>query len=570
MKEKVKDCIAIYSRKSKFTGKGESIENQIELCRQYIAAHYGEKSAENILIYEDEGFSGGNLERPKFKAMMNDARENRFSAIVCYRLDRISRNIGDFAKLIDELADLEIAFVSIKEQFDTSSPMGRAMMYIASVFSQLERETIAERIRDNMHELSKTGRWLGGTNPTGYESESIENVTIDGKVKKACKLKIIPDEAEIIKVIFDKFLETNSLTKTDAFLIQKGYRTKNDKLFTRFAIKGILQNPVYMIADEDAYKYLTDNDVDLFAEQDAFDGKHGIMAYNRTIQKAGKANQIRPMDEWIVSVGKHKGMIAGGLWIKVQELLEQNRSKSYRKPRSNVALLSGLLYCGNCNDYMRPKLSKRLNAQGEQIYSYLCNLKERSRSHSCDSKNVNGNTLDKAIIEEIKKLSADNSEFIRQLEQSKKILAGNREEYDKNIEQLKQTFIETENEIKGLVSSLSKASGSSAEEYIMRQIDELHAKCEMLTLRIKELEGLTSAHPLSDIEFDIIRDLLSSFKDTIDDMSVEQQRMAIRTVVQKIVWDGSQIHLYLFGSDDKDGIDLPDDFDLSPSGDVCE
>jgi len=566
MKEKKQNKIAIYSRKSKFTGKGESIENQIELCKQYVAAHLSEKAVDSILIYEDEGFSGGNLERPKFKAMMNDARENKFSAIVCYRLDRISRNIGDFAKLIDELSDLEIAFISIKEQFDTSSPMGRAMMYIASVFSQLERETIAERIRDNMHELSKTGRWLGGTSPTGYKSESIENITIEGKVKKACKLKIIPDEAEIIKLIFDKFLETNSLTKTDAFLIQNGYRTKKDNLFTRFAIKGILQNPVYMIADEDAYKYLTDNDVDLFAEKDTFDCKHGVMAYNRTIQKAGKANQIRPMDEWIVSVGKHKGLIAGSLWIKAQELLEQNRSKSYRKPRSNVALLSGLLYCGKCGDYMRPKLSKRLNTQGEQIYSYLCNLKERSRSHSCNSKNINGNTLDKAVIEEIKKLSADNSEFIKQLEQSKKILSGSREEYDKNIEQLKQAFTETENEIKGLVASLGKASGTSAEEYIVRQIDELHAKCEALTLRIKELEGLTAPHPLSDIEFDIVRDLLSSFANTIDNMTVEQQRMAIRNVVQKIVWDGSQIHLYLFGSDDTDGIDLPDGFDLSPSG----
>lgn len=174
----------IYSRKSKFTGKGESIENQIELCRQYIAMHFGEDAAENVLVYEDEGFSGGNLERPQFKKMMKDSQKIAFAAIVVYRLDRISRNIGDFAKLIEDLGDRHIDFISIREQFDTSSPMGRAMMYIASVFSQLERETIAERIRDNMHELSKTGRWLGGTTPTGYASESLSSVTVDGKVKK--------------------------------------------------------------------------------------------------------------------------------------------------------------------------------------------------------------------------------------------------------------------------------------------------------------------------------------------------------------------------------------------------
>ena len=90
----------IYSRKSKFTGKGESIENQIELCRQYIAMHFGEEAAENALVYEDEGFSGGNLERPQFKKMMKDAQKKDIAAIVVYRLDRISRNIGDFAKLM--------------------------------------------------------------------------------------------------------------------------------------------------------------------------------------------------------------------------------------------------------------------------------------------------------------------------------------------------------------------------------------------------------------------------------------------------------------------------------------
>ena len=192
--------IAIYSRKSKFTGKGESIDNQIELCKQYISTHFPDCAAGKIHIYEDEGFSGGNIERPQFKRMMADARDGNkeLSAIVCYRLDRISRNIGDFAKLIEELDGLKISFVSIKEQFDTSSPMGRAMMYISSVFSQLERETIAERIRDNMHELSKTGRWLGGITPTGYVSESVENVTIDGKIKKVCKLKLVQEEADAI------------------------------------------------------------------------------------------------------------------------------------------------------------------------------------------------------------------------------------------------------------------------------------------------------------------------------------------------------------------------------------
>lgn len=114
-----------------------------------------------------------------------------------------------------------------------------------------------------------------------------------------------------------------------------------------------------MIADDTAYQYLKENHVDLFAEQWEFDGEHGIMAYNRTLQRPGKATQIRPMEDWIVAVGKHPGIISGANWVRVQSMLDVNKSKSYRRPRSNVALLSGLLRCGECGDYMRPKLTGR-------------------------------------------------------------------------------------------------------------------------------------------------------------------------------------------------------------------
>ena len=541
--------IVIYSRKSKFTGKGESVENQIEMCRQYIRLQFGDDAARQALVYEDEGFSGGTLERPQFQKMMADAKEKTFRAVVVYRLDRISRNIGDFAKLIEQLNRMKIDFISIKEQFDTSSPMGRAMMYISSVFSQLERETIAERIRDNMHELSKTGRWLGGNTPTGYESESVSHVTIDGKTKRACKLKILPEEMGIVRLIYDKFLETGSLTKTETYLLQNGCTTKNGKQFTRFAVKGILSNPVYLIADEFAYDYLTKNHVELFAKQSEFDGVHGIMAYNRTLQQPGKAHQIRPMQEWIVSVGKHRGVIEGKAWVKVQALLEQNKSKSYRKPRSNVALLSGLLVCGNCGEYMRPKLSRRQNAKGEAIYTYLFSMKERSRGHVCSMKNCNGNTLDADITEQLKHLSENGFEFIRQLEQSRRALLGGRQSCDGEISGLEAEIAANEEKIKGLVSALGKSSGTSAESYILQQIDELHGKGEGLKRRLAELKEQAFGRALADIEFDLLARTLSTFKDTVDKMTVEQKRSAIRTFVKEVIWDGTDAHVVLFGSE---------------------
>ena len=122
------------------------------------------------------------------------------------------------------------------------------------------------------------------------------------------------------------------------------------------------------------------------------------MAYNRTDQEKGRATKYLPASEWIVSVGKHPGLIPGKVWVQIQESLERNKSKSFRKPRSNEALLTGLLFC-SCGERMYPKMSKRKTADGKVIYTYVCKMKERSQRSVCNSKNANGNTLDMAVVE---------------------------------------------------------------------------------------------------------------------------------------------------------------------------
>ncbi len=554
------ECIAIYTRKSKFTGKGESIGNQVELCKEYINAHYGEVALENIDVYEDEGFSGGNLNRPGFKRMMTAAKKHKFKTIIVYRLDRISRNISDFAGLIEELSKLDIAFVSIKEQFDTGTPMGRAMMYIASVFSQLERETIAERIRDNMHELAKTGRWLGGITPTGYTSEPVNNITIDGKLRKVYKLKLIPKEAEIIKLIFDLYLEFDSQTVTEAELIKRGIKTKNDKYFTRFSIKAILQNPVYMIADEEAFDYFVKVNSELCSEKNDFDGVHGIMAYNRTSQEKGKTTEFLPPSEWIVTVGLHPGIIPGKVWVAVQNSLERNKSKSYHKPRHNEALITGLLYC-SCGSRMYPKLSKQKSENGKSSYTYVCKMKERSRCGICNVRNANGNALDMAVIEQIKMLDEDKESFIKQLESHRKFYTENRDNYEAQLMSMRQEKAGLEKKIEGLVDSLADIGEREAKVHVAKRIEQLNKEHVKMDLHICELEALTSKCKLKDIEFETICRLLAEFKECIEEMTIEQKRVTIRSVVRKVVWDGVNAHIVLFGAGDNE-IDYTDGFSL--------
>lgn len=548
---KNEDIIALYSRKSKFTGKGESIGNQVELCREYVRAHFGDAAADKIAVYEDEGFSGGNLNRPAFKKMMDAARERKFRAIIVYRLDRISRNVSDFSGLIEELARLDISFISIKEQFDTSTPMGRAMMYIASVFSQLERETIAERIRDNMHELAKTGRWLGGTTPTGFTSEAVKSITVDGKTKKACRLKLIPEEADIVRTIFNLYMENDSLTLTEAALIKQGLKTKNGKYFTRFSVKAILQNPVYMIADRDAYDFFIKNGADLFSERDDFDGVHGIMAYNRTDQEKGRATVFLPPDKWIVSVGRHPGLISGKVWTAVQKSLERNKSRSFRRPRSNEALLTGLLFC-SCGGRMYPKMGRSRAKDGKPAYTYVCRMKERSQRSVCSSRNANGNVLDMEIIEQIKSLQDDKETFIDRLEQSRKFYAGSQIKHKRQLEDMRKEKAESEKKINLLVDSLAEMSDSPARGHVARRIEQLNEEYQFLEKRIQELEGAAFQHVLSDAEFDLHLQLLTVFGDGIDEMSVEQKRAVLRAVIRKVVWDGVNAHVVLYGVRDSE------------------
>ena len=548
--------IAIYSRKSKFTGKGESIGNQVELCKEYVRNMFGEEYVDRCVVFEDEGFSGGNLQRPDFKRMMEEVRKRKFKAIVVYRLDRISRNISDFTGLIDELTKLDVSFVSIKEQFDTSTPMGRAMMFIISVFSQLERETIAERIRDNMHELAKTGRWLGGNTPTGFKSGSVSKITIDGKERKSYKLIPIPEEIEIPKMIFDLYIETDSLTAVEAELLRQRIKTKQGKDFTRFAIKAILQNPVYMVADEDAYNYFMEKEAEIFFPKEAFDGSCGIMAYNRTNQEKGRTTQLLPVSEWIVAIGKHAGVVPSKQWIKVQESLDRNKSKAYRKPRNNEALLTGLVYC-SCGERMYPKLSQRTTASGEVIYTYVCKMKERSKRERCNRRNANGNILDAAIIEQIKSLTDHDSCFVSQLAKSREFYTGKREQYERQLEELRVEHEMNEKTINGLVDSLGMVGDSIAKPRVLKRIEELSDINRDVENRIHELEGLVNVNSLTDAEFDLLRQMLSMFRTSIDDMSVEEKRAAIRTVVRKVIWDGVNAHVVLFGADESD-IEFPD------------
>ncbi|ABR48629.1 Resolvase, N-terminal domain [Alkaliphilus metalliredigens QYMF] len=523
--------IAIYSRKSKFTGQGESVENQITICREYIEKHF-EKA--EINVYEDEGFSGGDTDRPQFQRLIKEARAKRFDVLICYRLDRISRNISNFARTIEMLENNNISFVSVKEQFDTATPMGRAMLYIASVFAQLERETIAERIRDNMLQLARTGRWLGGNTPTGFESESIIYMDTAMKEKKMFKLSPIDEELTLVTLLFDKYLEFKSLSKLETYLIQNDLTTKTGKCFQKHSLRTILTNPVYAQTDGALYAYFSSNGAQIANEKSEWTGQHGAMVYNKNLVKKGKSVKRKDMSEWIVAIGKHKGIIDGREWIQVQHMMHINKDKAPRQGTSHTALLSGLIRCAGCGSFMGIKYGQVSKETGKRIYYYVCNNKNISRGVKCKCPNLQGMKVDKGIMEELKVLLAN--DVLKSLDQ-----------YNVNINTKKLEVKELQNKIHNkhkaidnLVKQLSKSDDEFVSDYILNEIKRLIQANKVLS---QELENDHKEIQLLNI--DLLKMPSVGFSEIVDGTLYESKRNFINGIIEKIVWDGESLDIHL-------------------------
>lgn len=538
--------IYIYSRKSVYTGKGESIENQIEMCKAYISTKIPDSDNAEIVVYEDEGFSAKNTDRPQFQQMLHDIKLNRPNYVVCYRLDRISRNVSDFSSLIEDLNSYNISFICIKEEFDTSKPMGKAMMYIASVFAQLERETIAERVRDNMLMLARTGRWLGGTTPTGFTSEKIQEIVIDGKIKTSCMLKDNPEELQTIDCILEKFLELRSISGVSKYLIKQQVKSRTGKMLSLLGIKEILQNPVYCIADEDAWEYFTLQHSDVCFDKTSCSNKYGLLAYNKRDYR--KKNVPRhDMDKWIIAIGKHKGRISGKKWVAIQNILKENipTGKNPAIMHNDYALLSGLIFCNKCQSRMFAS-KRRSKSANHELYDYICNNKLRGGLDLCDCQNLNGQQADDIVCEYLMQYADENSGIYKLLEKLKRDLQGQTQKSPLTV--IDDKIKKCTDEIDNLIKTLSHGNlGTAFIERVNARITELDK--ELVSMKEEKVHIQKNINIISEreIQIDMLASALSSFKDNFYTLTIQEKRSLIKLMVNKIVWDGKDLHIFIDG-----------------------
>lgn len=535
---------AIYSRKSRFTGKGDSTQNQIQLCKNYVLQKEGVTDV-SFMVYEDEGFSGSHMERPAFTRLLADAQAKRFDTLICYRIDRISRNVADFSKLIQLLERHGIHFISISELFDTSTPMGRTMLYIVSAFAQLERETTAERIRDNMLLLAKTGRWLGGITPTGFRSVECTYLDPNGKERCFYQLESIPEEISLVQMIFHQFLERRSLTQLESFLQTRGITTKNHKAFSRVSLKNILSNPVYATADQKLKDYLDTNGYTIHCSLELFDGFHGLMVYNKTLQKKHTTHLIKSPQDWVVAVGSHEGTISSSDWIAVQNLLSQNSEHAYTRGKGEQGIVSGILLCSQCGSYMRPKCG-RLGKDGIKRFYYVCENKEKSHGQACQMPNAQGNQVDQDILQALTTLSYSR-DHVSQALNAHTFLKHYTSPSDAIVLQIKKC----EKQIKNLLSSLAQNSHCDVETILLQEIQTLDHKKKTL---LAQYETLTSTLQ-QDFPVDLwVHTLLLELNHNLMTLPVSTQRQLIKPLIDTIYWDGTSLKLYLIGTDKTKGL----------------
>ncbi|KZL93586.1 recombinase family protein [Clostridium magnum] len=520
---------AIYSRKSKFTGKGESIENQIQLCTN----HAKSLGIDEFLIYEDEGFSGRTTDRPQFQKMLKDGKSKKFSFLICYRLDRISRNIADFSTLINELQELNIDFISIREQFDTSTPMGRAMMYIASVFAQLERETIAERIRDNMLELAKSGRWLGGQTPLGFRSEKMSYFDSEFKERSMYKLTPIDNELTVIKLIYNRYLEFKSLRKVTQYLLEHNIKTKLGADWNVRSVSDVLSNPTYVKADINVFDYLNKKGIITTGTPDSI---HGMLTYNK---KKG-TNQYREMDEWIATVAKHEGIIEAANWLEIQETLKTNKVKAPQLGRTHNALLTGILRCGKCGANMTV-IHGGINKDGKKIYYYSCAMKTNSKGTRCNNGNVRVDKIEQVTINKLKEITKDDNILIEELKSLKDEISSTTDL--SGTETISKSIAELEISINNLVKQLAENKNSSAAKYIITEIENRENELTSLRTKLNNINNENEKKYDIDVNLDLIIKSLSEFSKTIEMIDIDYKKYLLSSVVDKITWDSSTGHI---------------------------
>lgn len=445
--------IAIYARQSVDRADSISIEQQIELCRY-------ETRGEGYRNYVDRGYSGKNINRPQFMQMMEDIRSGIIHQVIVYKLDRISRSILDFSNMMEEFGKYNVKFVSATEKFDTSSPMGNAMLNICIVFAQLERETIQKRVADAYYSRSRKSFYMGGPIPYGFRKVP---ALIDGV--HTSMYEPVPEEAKAVELIYGLYAQPEtSYGDVISRLNELGIK-KRGSSWARGRIREILLNPIYVRADVAVYDFLAENGADIENSPADFIGENGCYSYKsrENNRASGTASGER------IVLAPHKGIVNSETWLRCREKC-MSRKQVIPSQKAKNSWLCGKVKCGECGYALIAKEYRN----GRDRY-LMCSQKLASKS--CGG----AGTL---CTDEVEHLVY--SEMRNRLAKFRKLSCSDRTTHDAEQTALEIQLAETEREIRGLLEKV-KGSDNALLRYINERVNALDSRRNDLTERINEL-----------------------------------------------------------------------------------
>lgn len=481
--------IAIYARQSVEKKDSISIESQIEYAKREVFS-------EDFKIYQDSGYSGKNTNRPAFHEMMADVQSGKIEKVVVYRLDRISRSILDFADFINILESNRISFVSATEKFDTSTPMGRAMLYIIVVFAQLERETIAERVRDNYYARVKKGVWGGGPAAFGFD---LVKTTIDGKKATICQPN---EQISVVQRIFELYaLPYSSLADVQRQLIQDGSVSSGGVNFDNAKLSSILKNPAYVRADTAVYNFYKAKGAILANPPEDFDGVHGCILVGK---RDANERKYKDVSNHLLAMGHHEGIVDSTAFLFCQQKLSRNRQikNTYKGKHS---WLTSLVKCAHCGYAFSIRFSKTKDGQ---VPYFCCSGKYLHKA--CTAKQTH----------RVREIEAEVQASLIQHAASYNLI--HRQNTDAAAKEFQSMISEIDAKIENLIFSLESVSHVSA-QYINQRIEALHHEKQLLLHRYNETiseYNINEVTPFSATDW--------------EQMDIEQKRQLARSLIRTV------------------------------------
>lgn len=453
---------AIYARQSIDKVDSISIDSQIEFCKY-------ETRGAPYQVYKDKGYSGKNTDRPEFQQMLSAIRHGEIKRVICYKLDRISRSILDFATLMEEFQKYDVEFVSCTEKFDTSSPMGRAMLNICIVFAQLERETIQQRVFDAYHSRNKRGFFMGGKVPFGFK---LEPYVLEGK--KTSRYTVIEEEVKILEFMYSIYeYPLASLGDVVKALMDAGIKhpRKEDGKWTRTHIGRMLHNPAYVKADLDVYNFFKDNGVIIHNGPEDFIGTNGCYLYS----EKGRTHPNYRLEGHHLVLAPHKGIVPSDIWLRCRKK-QKHAGERVRQNKIKNTWLAGKIKCAKCGYAL---VVRQTVKKSGKVFRYIICSAANETNKKCDGVHgLKADPIESIILNEI----------LKKLEMFSSLSAPQDNHIDPEISELKLKIANLDQEIDKTAAKAMEATGALL-KYLSSKMDELDLEKTSYISRLKELEN---------------------------------------------------------------------------------